>query len=50
MKFLAEFFQFLKERKLWWLIPIIVVLLGLGILIWMASPSSPVAPFIYTIF
>ncbi len=50
MNFLKEFLQFLKERKLWWLLPIIIVLVVLGAIIWVAGPSSPVAPFIYTIF
>ncbi len=49
MKFFAEFFQFLKERKIWWLAPIITVLLLLGLLLWLAE-SSAVAPFIYTLF
>jgi len=50
MGFLSEFLDFLKKRKLWWMIPIIVVLVGLAIIIWALSPSNPVAPFIYTIF
>lgn len=50
MGFLKEFFEFLKARKLWWLLPIIIVLVGLAVFIWAFNPSSPVAPFIYTIF
>ncbi|MEW5947535.1 MAG: DUF5989 family protein [bacterium] len=49
MDFLKEFVQFLRERKLWWLTPIVLVLLMLGLLIWLAE-SSAVAPFIYTVF
>lgn len=49
MNFLSEFWQFLKARKIWWLAPIVIVLLILGIVIWLAE-SSAVAPFIYTIF
>jgi hypothetical protein len=49
MKFLAEFWEFLKVRKIWWITPIVIVLLVLGIAIWLAE-SSAVAPFIYTIF
>jgi len=45
---LAEFVDFLKHNKKWWLTPIVLVLLGLGFLI--AFGSSAAAPFIYTIF
>ncbi|MCS6862858.1 MAG: DUF5989 family protein, partial [Abditibacteriales bacterium] len=45
----GELFGFLWKRKLWWMIPMIVVLLLFGALIVFAS-SSPVAPFIYTLF
>lgn len=44
----AEFIEFLRESKAWWLTPIIIVLLLLGVLLWFAG--SAVAPFIYTIF
>jgi len=50
MGFLSEFWQFLKERKLWWITPIIVTLIILGLIIFVAGPNSPVAPFIYTLF
>ena len=46
---LAEFWEFLKVRKKWWLAPIVLVLLLLGALI-VLSEGSAVAPFIYTIF
>jgi len=49
MGFFSEFWQFLKERKIWWLAPIITVLLALGLIIWLAE-SSAIAPFIYTLF
>lgn len=45
----GEVLQFLWARKLWWLIPMVVVLLSLGLLLVFAS-SSGVAPFIYTLF
>ena len=45
----AEFFQFLWEAKLWWMAPMIILLLLLGILIIFAE-TSPVAPFVYTLF
>jgi len=50
MSFFKEFFLFLKERKLWWLIPIIVVLVFLGAVIVVSALAPSVAPFIYTIF
>ncbi|MFC1657174.1 DUF5989 family protein [Candidatus Moduliflexota bacterium] len=46
---LAEFWDFLKVRKKWWLAPIVIVLVLLGALI-VLSEGSAVAPFIYTIF
>tara|TARA_Y200000002_G_C22632873_1_gene643305 strand:+ start:1130 stop:1282 length:153 start_codon:yes stop_codon:yes gene_type:complete len=47
--FFKEFFDFLKERKKYWLFPIIIVLFLFGALI-VLSQGSAVAPFIYTIF
>jgi len=49
MEFLKEFWEFLKVRKKYWLLPIIVVLVLFGGLI-ILSQGSVVAPFIYTIF
>ncbi len=49
LDFLKEFWQFLRERKKYWLFPIILVLTLFGILI-VLSQGSAVAPFIYTIF
>ncbi len=49
LSFLKEFFSFLKERKKYWLLPIIIVLALFGVLI-VLSQGSAVAPFIYTIF
>ncbi|RMH55069.1 MAG: hypothetical protein D6679_12325 [Candidatus Hydrogenedentota bacterium] len=45
----GEFMGFLWEEKVWWMIPMVVVLLVFGLLIIFAQ-SSPVAPFIYTLF
>ena len=47
--FLKEFWEFLNERKKYWLLPIIIVLALFGVLI-VLSQGSAVAPFIYTIF
>ena len=49
MQILVEFWHFFKERKKWWLLPMIVTLLLIGALIAMSSGSA-VAPFIYTLF
>ena len=49
MWFIKEFWDFLKVRKKYWLIPIFVVLILFGALI-ILSQGSAVAPFIYTIF
>ena len=49
MEFLKEFLEFLKVRKKYWLMPIIIVLVLFGGLI-IFSQGSAVAPFIYTIF
>ncbi len=47
--FLRQFWSFLKVRKKWWLGPIIILLLLLGLLL-VSTSSSPLAPFIYTLF
>jgi len=49
MEFLKDIWGFMKERKKFWLLPMIVVLLILGILL-IFGGSSPLAPFIYTLF
>ena len=49
MDFIKEFIEFLKERKKYWLLPIIIVLFLFGGLI-ILTQGSAVAPFIYTIF
>lgn len=49
MEFLKELFAFFMERKKWWLLPVVLVLLVLGLLLVFASQSA-VAPFIYTLF
>lgn len=49
MNFLREFWEFLKERKKYWLFPILLTLVMFGALI-ILSQGSAVAPFIYTIF
>ncbi|MBI4240695.1 MAG: hypothetical protein HY613_03170 [Candidatus Rokubacteria bacterium] len=45
----GELLVFLWERKLWWMIPMVLVLLAFGLLLVLAQ-SSAIAPFIYTLF
>ena len=49
MAFLSEFWAFLRVRKKYWLLPVILMLLMLGGLI-VLTQGSAVAPFTYTIF
>ncbi|MFO1377648.1 MAG: DUF5989 family protein [Steroidobacteraceae bacterium] len=49
MGFISELWAFLRERKKFWLLPIIVVMLLLGGLLILAHGSA-LAPFIYTLF
>jgi hypothetical protein len=49
MEFLKDLWLFMKERKKFWLAPIIIILLLLGVLIVLTSGSA-LAPFIYTLF
>ena len=46
---LGEVMVFLWQRKLWWMIPMITVLMLFGLLLVFANTSG-VAPFIYTLF
>ncbi|MBW2713649.1 MAG: hypothetical protein JRC77_07855 [Deltaproteobacteria bacterium] len=43
-----EFFAFLKDNKKWWLAPIVIAILGLGLLVLLGGTAA--APFIYTLF
>jgi hypothetical protein len=49
IEFLKEFLDFLRVRKKYWLLPILIVLVLFGVLI-VLSQGTAVAPFIYTIF
>jgi hypothetical protein len=46
---LGELFQFLRQEKKYWLVPIVIVFALFGLLI-VFSQTSAVAPFIYTLF
>jgi hypothetical protein len=46
---LRELWAFMRERKKWWLLPVILVMLVVGTMLVLAQGSA-LAPFIYTIF
>lgn len=45
---IAEFLQFIVENKIWWMLPIIIVLAVVGLLAFLTTTGA--APFIYTLF
>lgn len=49
MEFIKDLWGFLRERKKFWLLPLIVILLFFGALI-VLTAGSAIAPFIYTLF
>ena len=49
MSFIVEFWSFMRDRKKYWLAPILLVMVMFGGLV-VLSQGSAVAPFIYTIF
>ena len=46
---IGDFIGFLRHEKRWWMIPLVLALVTLGLLSVFAA-SSPIAPFIYTLF
>jgi hypothetical protein len=49
MSIFVEFFRFMMRRKKFWLMPVVLIMAGLGALI-AFSQGSVIAPFIYAIF
>ena len=49
LSILREFWSFLRARKKWWLAPVVVLLLALGLVLVLAEGSA-LAPFIYSLF
>ncbi len=49
MEFIKELWGFLRERKKFWLLPVILILLVFGVLT-VLTAGSAIAPFIYTLF
>lgn len=48
MDFLKDLWNYLKERKKWWLAPLIIIFIVIGVLLILGGTS--LAPFIYTLF
>ena len=46
--FFSDYLYFLKNNKKWWMLPLLIILLGFGTL--MILSASGAAPFIYTLF
>lgn len=49
MEFLKDLWAFMKARKKWWLVPMILVLLLIAVLL-VVSQGSALSPFIYSLF
>ena len=49
VSFFRELWMFMKQEKKWWLTPILLILLGMGVFI-VLTESSAVMPFIYALF
>jgi hypothetical protein len=49
LSILGEFWGFLRVRKKWWLAPIVILLLALGLIL-VLTEGSALAPFIYSLF
>ena len=49
LSILREFWDFLRVRKKWWIAPVVIILVLLGIIL-VVTEGSALAPFIYTLF
>jgi hypothetical protein len=49
LSILREFWDFLRVRKKWWLAPVVIILVLLGLIL-VLTEGSALAPFIYTLF
>ena len=49
LSILREFWDFLRVRKKWWLAPVVIILVLLGLIL-IVTEGSALAPFIYTLF
>ena len=46
----TEFYLFLKEEKIWWMAPMIIILLLIGIVMFIGQTTPALAPFLYPLF
>jgi hypothetical protein len=49
LSIVREFWAFLRVRKKWWLTPVVILLLALGLIL-VVTEGSALAPFIYSLF
>jgi hypothetical protein len=49
IRIVADYFQFLREQKKWWVLPVVTFLIAFGAIIVLAQGSA-LAPFIYALF
>lgn len=49
LRIVGEYVEFLRENRSWWLVPIVVLLVLLGLVI-VLTQGTALAPFIYTLF
>ena len=47
---MSSFRQFLAENKIWWILPIVIVLLVVGFVLYTSNPSADSSPFVYDVF
>ena len=50
IEFMVDLWEYMRERKKFWLAPIIILLLVFSVLIYVASSSSAISPFTYILF
>jgi len=48
-QFFKELFQFLKENKWWWIIPLIIFAILIGLIIFFSLNAKPIPVFVYNI-
>ncbi|MEM1578026.1 MAG: DUF5989 family protein [Candidatus Pacearchaeota archaeon] len=48
-KIIGDFLKYLWKHKMWWLLPLMIILLLFGLLL-ILGQTTPLGPFIYTIF
>jgi len=46
----TDVLSFIRERKAWWLVPVLVIIIAFGVFVVALSQSSVLSPFIYALF